>query len=80
MLDGPWTESGEGAITIQNFESLMRSVSILTAFMMLDHLANDTARSGYAHIFTPSVIRKVLPIAHFFQVDVLKQQIISTVM
>lgn len=76
MLAGPWKESGEGAITLHNFEP-----DAFRVFLdCLHHLANDTARSGDAQIFISSVVRKVLPIAHFFQVDVLKQQIISTVM
>jgi hypothetical protein len=76
MLDGPWKESGEGAIPIHSFEP-----DAFRVFLdCLQHLSNATARSGDALIFTPSVIRKVLPIAHFFQVDVMKQQIISTVM
>jgi hypothetical protein len=76
MLDGPWKESGEVAITIHNFE-----IDAFCVFLdCLHHLANETARSGDTLIFTASVIRKVLPIAHFFQVDALKKQIISTVM
>jgi hypothetical protein len=76
MLDGPWKESGEEAITTKIFKP-----DAFRVFLdCIQHLANDTTRAGDALIFTPSVIRKVLPIAHFFQVDVLKQQIISTVM
>lgn len=75
ILDGPWKESEEKAITIQNFEP----ESFRVFLDCLQHLANKTARSGDALIFTPSVIREVLPIAHFFQVDILKQQNIFTV-
>jgi hypothetical protein len=76
MLDGQWKESGEGAITINTFPP-----DVFRAFLdSLVHLANDTARSGDLLIFTPCVIRKVLPVAQYFQVDVLKQQILSMVM
>jgi hypothetical protein len=76
MLDGPWKESGEAAVTVNNFQP-----DAFRAFLnCLLHLANDTARSGDELIFTPSVIRKVLPIAHYFQVAVLKQHIVCTVM
>ena len=76
MLDGPWKESGDEAVTINTFQA-----DAFRAFLdCLLLLANDTVRPGDPLIFTPSVIRKVLPVAHYFQVDVLKQQIVSVVM
>jgi hypothetical protein len=76
MLDGPWKESEVKAIAINSFQP-----DAFRAFLdSLLHLANDTARSGDLQFFSPDVIRKVLPIAQYYQVDVLKQQIISTVL
>jgi hypothetical protein len=76
MLDGPWKESGEHAITITLFQPDVFQV-FLDCLLLL---ANDTARSsGDSLIFSPSVIRKALPVAHYYQADILKQHIFSTV-
>jgi hypothetical protein len=75
MLDGPWRESGAAAITIDTFPpDAFRD--FLNCLLILN---NDTARAGDPLIFNPSVIRRVLPIAHYYQVEALKQQIISSV-
>jgi hypothetical protein len=58
MLDGPRKESGEKAITITSFQP-----DTFRAFLdSLLHLANESSRSGDHLFFTPSVIRKVLPV------------------
>ena len=76
MLDGPWQESGRNAITIDTFPP-----DAFREFLdCLLNLGNDTARAGDALVFTPKLIRRVLPIAHYYQVEALKQQIISTAM
>ena len=76
MLDGPWKESEDEAVTISSFQP--DQFRIFLDCLLL--LSNDTARPGDQLIFTASVIRKVLPVAHYFQVDILKQQIVSAVM
>jgi hypothetical protein len=65
MLDGPWRESGGNAITIDTF-SPDAFRDFLNCLLALD---NETIRAGDPLIFTPSVIRRVLPIAHYYQVE-----------
>jgi hypothetical protein len=52
-------------------------LDFLNCVLVLD---NDTARVEDPLIFNPSAISRVLPIAHFYQVEALKQKTISSVM
>jgi hypothetical protein len=73
MLDGPWKESAEQTITIDSF-SVVAFKEFLNCLLIID---NETACAGDP--FKPNVIRKVLPIASCYQIDALKNKIISTV-
>ena len=75
ILNGPWKESGDDAITINSFQP-----DAFRAFLdCLLLVANETASPGYSSIFIPSVIRKVLPIANYYQTETLKQKIVSII-
>jgi hypothetical protein len=75
MLEGAWKESAERVITVDTYPpDDMRE--FLNCLMLVQ---NETAHAGLAMIFSPIVIRRVLPIANYFQVEVLKRLVVSTV-
>ena len=74
QLNGLWKEE-RSTILISHFQPA--DVSVFLDCLQLE--ANKTARRGDVLVFSPDVIRQILPIAQFYQTDGLKQMVIATV-
>ena len=76
ILDGEWQESTADYVCVRNFKPDDFGVFL----DCLSHAANQTARSGDILVFNPILLRRILPIADYFQADGLKKLIMSTVL